>query len=557
MRRKDSDRATVQWLFQKSHGQLARMIGLVVGNAVFAASATLFALACRGIVDGAVNHDQAMMTRYGAYLLTVIVMQLILRLACNSTSEYIRSKLAMCYRQDTLRELMKKEYAQTSQYHSGELLNRMFSDVQVITEGITGILPAFVNLVTRLVCAVAVLIALDKSFALIFLAAGGLLFAVSRLFRRRMKTLHKDVQEKEGRVRSFLQETVESLLIVKAFGSEQKMERTADDLQNTHFHAQMKRRTLSIFANAGFSFVFQMGYLYAMLWGAWGIFTGTMSYGTLTAILQLVGQVQAPFANLSGLMPKVYGMLASAERMMELERLPDEPKAAQTLSYADFERLELRNLSFSYGESKVLSRVSITIRKGEFVSLTGLSGGGKTTLFLLLLGAYQPTEGDVRFLSAKDSFHSGKETRGLFAYVPQGNRLFSGTVRENIAFLNEQASEEEIRHAAQIACADEFIQRFPKGYDTPIGENGLGVSQGQAQRIVVARALLSGAEILLLDEATSALDDETEARLLQNIAALQNRTCLIVTHRKAALAICSRHLVMEDGEIRDETDTAR
>ena len=543
------DKDTYKWLLKHSKPQLIRMITLIIGNGIFAASSVLFALMCRGIVDGAVAHSKETAIKYGIGLFCVIMGQLLLRLYCNSVAEYIRSRLGIDLRAKMLDMILKKEYSSVSSFHSGELLNRMFSDVTVIANGITSILPNLMNMVTRLACAVIVLIALDKSFTLLFVISGLTLFFVTRLFRKKMKELHKDVQEKEGKVRSFLQEIIENVLIVKVFGCEQQMQDTSAENQEIHFRSQMKRRTLSIFANAGFSFIFQMGYLFAMCWGARGIYLDIMTYGTLTAILQLVNQIQQPFANLSGLMPQLYSVLASSERIIELENLPDEQVSDRKLEYDRFEKIAIRDMSFSYGENHVLSNVNIDIEKGDFVSLTGLSGGGKSTLFLLLLGAYQPDCGDISFVAGDDEYNCGQETRPLFAYVPQGNFLFSGTVEENIRLLNQNATLEEVRKAAQIACAYDFIEELPDKFDTKIGEKGFGISEGQAQRIAMARAILGNAPILLLDEATSALDEETEAQLLHNIAGLKNRTCLIVTHRPAALSICDKHLLLNEGEI--------
>jgi len=394
---KTSDKAALRWLFARSKPQHKKMLAIIIGNCIFAACSVFFALMCRGVVDGAVSRDKSQIIRCGAGLFLVIAAQLALRLFCNSLSEAVKARLELNLRDDMLKFLLKKDYASVSDKHSGEILNRMFSDVQVVSEGASGIVPAFVNMVTRLVCAVGVLIALDKSFTLLFVCAGLVTFAVSRFFRRRIKRLHKEVQTAEGRVRSFLQETVENILIVKVFGCEDKMTSQNGENQESHYKLRMKRRTVSICANAGFGFVFQMGYLYAMLWGARGIYLGAMTYGTLTAILQLVNQIQAPFANLSGLMPRYYSMTASAERIMELERLPDEPTSEKTLSYEDLRCISLRGVSFSYGENKVLEDVNITIGKGETASLTGISGGGKSTLFLLLMGAYRPVTGELSF----------------------------------------------------------------------------------------------------------------------------------------------------------------
>lgn len=257
----------------------------------------------------------------------------------------------------------------------------------------------------------------------------------------------------------------------------------------------------------------------------------TMSYGTLSAILQLVGQLQAPFANPSGFLPRMYSAIASAGRIIEIENLSEEKEPEKKLSYKDFDRLEIKNLSFSYGENHVLNNVSFTLNKKDFLSLTGISGGGKTTLFNLIMGAYKTHKDEIIF------------------YDTKGNSMFSGTVFENIGFMKENPTMEEVENAAKIACAHEFIKDFPMGYDIMLGENGFGISQGQAQRIAVARAVLSGTGVLLLDEATSALDEMTQVRMLENLSKLRDKTVIIVTHRKEALAICNRHLNMENGEI--------
>lgn len=539
-------------ILEGTKGIRLRIAALVLGNAVFAVSGVGFALFCRAVIDRAVSGDREGLLRAGLWLGAIVLLQLFLRLFCNSLEESTRARHELRLREAVLRALLKKEYARVSDFHSGELLNRMFSDVSVVADGVTGLLPLLAGLLARLVCAAAAMAALDLGFAALFLAAGVVLFIFSRLFRGRIKRLHKEVQEREGRVRAFLQETVEGLLTVKVFSAEEKMLRLNRENQEAHYRSRMKRRGVTIAANAGFSFVFQAGYLLAMIRGAFGILNGTMSYGTLTAVLQLVNQIQTPFAGLSSLLPRYYGMIASAERLAEIENLPDEPLADQKLSADDFRAIEIRGLSFSYGENAVIKKADFTVRRGEFASITGISGVGKTTFFLLLLGAYQPSGGSLRFLSENGEFRAGRETRGLFAYVPQGGTLFSGTITENIAFLKENASPDEIRKAAETACALEFIEALPDGFETRIGENGFGISEGQAQRIAAARAILSGAPILLLDEATSALDEETEARLIENIGGLTGRTLIAVTHRPAALRICTKHFKIRDGEIYEE-----
>ena len=550
MAKSKPDNAALSWLLARTKGRRGALAAIIAGNAVFAAAGAAFSLLCRGIIDSAVSGDRGGILGYAAGLGGFVLLQLVLRLVCNSLSEYVRAGMEMDMRAKLFGKLLSAELSSVTKYHSGELLNRMFSDVKICSDGIADILPAAVNMVTRLVCAGVIMVFLEPWFAVLFIAAGAVVFVVTRFFRGRLKGLHKQVQEKEGKVRSFLQESLESAAVIKVFGAERKMLRRNDLNQREHYRFRMKRRAIGIISGAGFGLIFQAGYVLALVWGAFGIFSGGMTYGTLTAVLQLVNQIQSPFAGLSSLFPQYYAMLASAERIIELENLPEEQKAAKALDYADFQRLEVSGLRFGYGDKDVITRADFTLNRGETAALTGISGGGKSTLFMLLLGAYRPSGGAIRFCGGSGEFSQGQETRGIFAYVPQGNCLFSGTIRENIAFLNDtEISDEAVMQAAKAACADEFITQLPEGLDTRIGENGHGLSEGQAQRIAVARALYSGAGFLLLDEATSALDEQTERKLLENISAMDGKTVLIVTHRPAALEICDRRFTLTDGVI--------
>lgn len=546
---KNNDRAALRWLFRRTEGRRASLAVTIAGNALFAAAGTAFALFCRGVIDSAVAGDRDGILKYALLLAGAVLLQLVLRLVCNSLSEQVTARCEMDIRSRILSKLLSAESAEARKYHSGELLNRMFSDADICAEAVSDIVPSAVNLVTQLVCAAVLMIILQPWFALLFTAAGAVLFAVTRLLRGRLKGLHRQVQEKGGVVRSFLQEVLESLPVIRVFGAGNRVERRNSENQQAHYDIRMKRRTFGILAGAGFSLVFQAGYVLALVWGAFGIFAGSMSYGTLTAVLQLVNQIQSPFAGLSSLFPKYYAAAASAERIMELEALPQEKPAEKTLAYSDFRELRVSGLNFSYGRNDVLTRADFTLRKGSVTALTGISGGGKSTLFMLLLGVYQPQGGKIEFAGTDGVYPPGQSVRDMLAYVPQGNCLFSGTIRENISFLSENPDDDRIMQSAEAACAAEFIRELPEGLDTRIGEGGAGLSEGQAQRIAVARALYSGAGFLLLDEATSALDEQTESRLLENIAAMDGKTALIVTHRPAALKICGQRLTLKDGVI--------
>lgn len=545
--------AARKWIWQTAKPQLPLLVLLIVGNALSSVCAVSVALFSKQIVDAAQNGDFTALLRAGAVLLCVVLLQIGLRILDNSLAVRVSGRLEMACKRRLFSAILQKEYSAVTAYHSGELMTRLTSDITVVTDNATVLLPTAISMLTRLVLAFAVIASLDMRFALLILAAGAVLFASSRAFRGKIKKLHKTVQASDGRLRAFLQESIESLLAVQVFGVQSKVMREADVRQTDNFDAKIRRNRWSIAANAGFLALFSFGTLLTLLWCGWKLAAGTITFGTLTALLQLVNQVQTPLTNLSGLMPKYYSMLSSAERLMEIEALPDETHThTESAPVRNFESARFRGVSFAYGQNEVFTDADFEIRKNDFVVISGISGIGKSTLFKLLLGVLTPAGGEITVTAGGHTYPADKNTRGLFAYVPQGNLLFSGTVRDNIRFIKEDATDEEVLRAAQIACADTFLDELPEGLDTPLGEGGRGLSEGQMQRIAVARAILTDAPVLLLDEATSALDEETEAKLLQNIRALENKTCLIISHKKAAYAVCTRELTVKDGTVRGE-----
>jgi ATP-binding cassette subfamily B protein len=297
--------------------------------------------------------------------------------------------------------------------------------------------------------------------------------------------------------------------------------------------------------------------LFALIYGAFKILTvSTFTYGALSAILQLVNNVQVPFASLSNVLPKYYATIASAERIMEIEQVESEPVSHgfdRDGVYSKMKGLVLDGVTFTYDRDRVLDGASVYINKGDFVAITGVSGVGKSTLMKLMLGVYPIENGSVYVDVDGNNVTLDCTTRALFSYVPQGNMLFSGSLRDNVTFIRGDATEQEIRTALEISCSDEFIDTLPNGLDTVVGENGVGLSEGQIQRIAIARAVLTRAPIILLDEATSALDEATERKVLDNLKALLGVTLITVSHKKATLSICNRHITVKNKRI-EESD---
>ena len=544
----------IRELWQWSKTRHLSIFGICILSMIGTCGSLVIAAATRGLIDSAVGRDGRQFL-FNAILISGAVLTIRL---CGLISGLLSAKtgaeLLRDLRTMVLRRLLHKQYAGLDGFHSGELVNRMFSDVGIVRNGIMEAVPAIVSMAVGFAGAAVLLIRMDWRFILLMLAGGLLGLILIAAFHKPMTSRHKAAQESEGRLHAALQELLENLRLVKASGSEKRMEGRTEDRQQAFLAAQLRKGRFSVSMNNSISLVFQLSWLFCMLWGCYGIYCGRLTYGMLAAILQLLGQIQGPFSKAAGVADQLYGTISSAERLKELLDLPEEEPVPADDSVPDREFREIRlcGVDFSYGRraEPVLKQVNLTIRAGEFAAVTGASGSGKSTLFQLLLGIYQPAGGELKFC-----FADGKEmavsrsTRGLFAYVPQGNTLFSGTLRENLTMFTDSASDEEILQAARLACLDRFLAELSDGLDTVIGERGIGLSEGQAQRVAVARALLSRAPILLLDECTSALDEKTETELLRNIASLRGKTCLIVTHRRAALEICNSRIHIGAGKV--------
>lgn len=545
----------LKWIIKNSKKQIPAIIIVTFFYCILAFIGVYNALISKSVVDSAINGNMNGVILYGITFAAIIFIQLLLRIVTRSWYFKIGSRLTIHYRQIMFNTLLKKDYYSLSKYHSGELINRITNDIAVVADMVTSLLPSLSFMLTKLIGALAVLFAIDWRFTIVFVAGALLLFVITRLFRGKMKSLHKKAQEADGKVMSFMQEVLSSLLVVKVFGAEGKTSKKCGDLQQNSYKIKLKRNFISVVANTGFSFIFSLGYLYGLLWGSVSIVNHVITFGTLTAILSLVSQIQGPVSELSSLLPKYYGAVASAERLMELEALDNDVKINDTSVnredvYKNLKSIEFDSISFSYDRDIVLDNTSFSLNKGDFLVIMGISGIGKSTLTKLLMGVYPLEKGEIYLqLNNNEKIYVDKSTRHMFAYVPQGNFLLSGTIRENIAFVYENAKDEEIMEAAKIACADTFIKELPLGLDTVIGEKGQGLSEGQVQRIAIARAILCASPVLIFDEATSALDENTEKQMLNNLKSLNNRTCIIISHKNAALDVCNRCVKIVDGKI--------
>ena len=555
--KKNGNRDPVKWLwyYNRKYAWAVGLLSLV--SAGISGSFLLLALVSKQVLDIATGAAAGQAAWYCGALFVVIAVQAGLNILRANLQVRVMTKLEMNLRTRMFSLLLHKRYSEVKLIHSGEILNRFTSDIDVIVSGIIGLFPQLFSMLTQLIGGLAVLFTVDRAFSMVILAVGLAVLLAGRLYSGKFRYLHKEVQRTNGKVRAFLQECMENLVVIKSFVSEHPVLGHLDEYQQENYQIRKKRTAVSNVANTAVYVLFSSGYYAALVWGAFRVASGQMTFGTITALLQIINQIKAPVRNMSGLLPQYYSMLASAERLMELENLPDETIREEITDPAGFyeqmKEIRLDHGTFSYEDGEVvLSDASLRIRKGVKLAIAGPSGAGKSTLFKLLLSLDRLQKGKLVIVTETGEFPVDAGMRSLFSYVPQGNLILSGTIRENLLFGNEGVTEAAMCEAARVACIAEEIEQFPAGYDSVLGERSIGLSEGQAQRLAIARALLSRAPVLLLDECTSALDPETETRLLSNLKKLEGRTILCVSHKDITIKSCEEIVWLENGKFEGE-----
>jgi len=548
-----ADKNTVLWLLKNAGRYRWYMVWLVCLQIALSGSAVCYALAMKNMIDSAVAMSRQDFFD-GLFLFAgLIVIQLGLRMALRYLEEASRSGLENGLKANVFAALLKKDYGQVSSVHSAEWMNRMTSDTAVCANGLTEILPGFLGMLVRMVGAMMLLFFLQPELAYIMVPCGLIFVGITLILRKYLKVFHKRVQEKDGEVRVYLQERISSMLVLRTFGVEDITLAGAKKELDEFKSARMKKAVVSNLSNNGFVAAINGMYLLGIGYCGYGILNGIVSYGTLTAVMQLIGQLQVPLSGISGFVPRFYAMLVSAERLMEIEDYEDAgtetvKSLEQTKRFYDTELAEIffEEVSFSYTDSQkdalVLENMNLHVEKGDYVAITGASGCGKSTLLKLLMGIYAPEEGMIGVRLKNGTIEELKDWRRLFSYVPQGNFLMSGTIREVITFGKvEDVAEDAMKRALYLA-GGAFVFELPEGLNTVLGEKGAGLSEGQMQRIAIARALYADAPVLILDEATSALDEAMEKEILENLKKLTDKTVFFVTHRTEALKICNKKI---------------
>lgn len=545
----------LRWIILHSRFMLFPLLILVLASMAVSVCSVVFATLSQSVIDIAVSGDKSGFFIEGCKLAGVIVAEIVLRVLTSRMTVSFGGRLEMSFREYVFGTALKKKWSSIHEYHSGDIVNRVKNDSAVVTNGVMSILPNGVMLITRVVGALIVLFGIDIEFALILCVTSPFILLFARLYSRKMKEFHKAVQQSDSNAISYMIETVQNLIVTKAFGNEDSSVKEAASIQAETLRLRIKRNSWRIAANVSMVILFTGSYAFTILWGAYKLSLGLLTFGTFTAMIQLVNQVQTPFRNMSSLFVTYQNMIASAERILEIEDLEDdiapEPSLPPEEIYASMRGIVFENVFFSYGGEDILCDASCRINKGEFVALSGISGAGKSTVIRLLLSLVEPTSGRIYF-DCGSPIPISAATRKMFGYVPQGNMLISGSIGKNIAFYSD-ADEETIRKSAESAQIDSVIDALPDGMDSALGEKGSGLSEGQIQRIAIARALARSAPILLLDEATSALDEQTEIELLNELKKDSDKTVIIITHRKRVFDYCDRMITLSDGSLSEST----
>ena len=540
---KDRENQTryAKWLFSYSKPYVGRIILMMLISLISTVASLVMVQISKIIIDNA-SFGNGFIRLLVIYLVLMLGMQA-LSVVSTLLSTMLTEKFSFGIRKQIYDKIIQSHWMDVKRYHTGDLMTRLTSDAGNIADGIIGTIPNIILLIAELIMVFFTLFSYSPMLALLALLVAPVAGIMSWWLGKKLRVLQTKVQESEASYRSFLQESLANLLIVKAFANEEYSVDKLTELRENRFYWVLRRTKMGLVSSTAMSLTFQIGYIAAFSYGVFQIANGSITYGTMSVFLALVNRVQSPILQLAQQIPRVVMILTSAGRVMELQNIPKEEKLEKQITPENI-GVKVENLSFGYTEESVLQDTSLDVKPGEFVAIIGESGIGKTTLIRLMMSFMSDYQGNITYYNQSgETVSANAGTREFVAYVPQGNTLFSGTIRENIRMGNLNATDEEMIEALKMASAYDFVAELPKGIDTVIGERGHGLSEGQAQRIAIARAFVRKAPFLILDEATSSLDEATELSVLQGLQQLTPRpTCVIITHRKSILQYCDREI---------------
>ena len=539
--------AEIKWMYKYIRRyRLVVLIHILLGI-VGTLMSLLSSVGMKRLIDVVTGFRYGGLIDAAVYMIGMMVGSVVLSAIASRIAAVINIRVQNGIQAEVYDCMLRTDWESLDKFRSGDLLQRLNGDVSGVAGGVTSFLPSFVTGSVQFLGSLAIILYYDPVMALIALIGAPLSVICSRVLVRRMREFNQRMKVISSEVMSFHEDSFRNLTSIKAFGIMDEFRNRMLGMQERYRTAFLEYNAFSVVTGMVMSLVGLAISMGCFGWGVYRLWTHAISYGTMTMFLQLTGMLRGGFSTIIGLVPTLISITTSAGRIMAVTELPEEPGARESEEFTDSCTAELRDVTFAYqGGENVLEHVTFRAAPGETVALTGASGEGKTTLIRLLLGLIYPREGEAVLTDADGSETTiSAATRSAFSYVPQGNTIFAGTIADNLRMVASEASDEELIEALKIACAWEFVEKLPDGINSETGELGRGFSEGQSQRLSVARALLRKAPILLLDEATSALDGKTEQQMLANLESCPwVRTCVIITHRPATADICTRRYVL-------------
>lgn len=548
-----------KWLFAVGKNYKKYIIGFLIINFFTMLLALASSIVGRHLVDAATNYDSDLLVEYIVIMLCTTIVSILISSVSNMFSSYVNEKMAFGVRARMFDKIQRSDWYKLSKFHSGDMLARLSGDVENISSTLITLLPNLIVTAIQLVLVLVILFMNDPVIACIGLIVGPIGMVASIIFRRKYSEYHKKLKESQSEYYEFFQESLSKLPVIKSFQLEERSNERLSDIRNRRMKLVMKSAALSSAMSSGMRLIYNIGYVVTFSWCAYRLATATVdangvasfTYGTMTLFLTLVSQVQNSIRSLGQVLPKFYSLKISVNRIREISDIENEDYSRKKTMPKSVS-LKATNVQFSYetDEGKVLSDFNFEIESNSFVGIVGTSGTGKTTFIRLLLSLVRPDSGKLEYIDENNYCEQAcPDSRRFISYVPQGNTLMSGSIRDNLLFGDKDATDEQMWEALRLASAEKFMRKTSDGLDTILYEGAGGISEGQAQRIAIARALLRNKPVLILDEATSALDEKTEAVILENLTRVKDKTCFIITHRKAMLDYCDYVLeITDDGK---------